>query len=88
MAEYHILPEGDEMADLRLGLNEDLLRRAQDRASRENTSLGAIISEFLRRWVDDADERTAVARLTLTAIDGPEYRSGGVSWTRDEIHER
>jgi hypothetical protein len=76
------------MANVTLALDEALLRSARVKAVHEHTSVNAVIREFLVRWVRDDDERAAVVERVRAALDAGEYRSGGVTWTRDEVHER
>ena len=55
---------------------------------RENTSVNAVIREFLTQWVRRDDERAATVERVRAALDASEYRSGGVTWSRDDLHER
>ena len=54
----------------------------------EHTSVNAVVREFLTGWTRDDDERAAVVERVRAALDASTYRSGGVGWTRDELHER
>ena len=76
------------MANVTLTLEDALLKRARVKAVHENTSVNAVIREFLAKWVRDDDERAAVVERVRAALDASEYRSGGVTWSRDDLHER
>jgi plasmid stability protein len=76
------------MANLTLALDDALLRKARVKAVHEHTSVNAAVREFLIAWVRDDEERGALVELARKALEAAEYRSGGVTWTRDELHER
>ena len=76
------------MANVTLALEDALLRQARVKAVHENTSVNAVIREFLTQWVRRDDERAAVVERVRAAFDASEYRSGGVIWSRDDLHER
>ena len=76
------------MANVTLALDDALLRKARVKAVHEHTSVNAVVREFLAGWVRDEEERAAMVDRVRAALDASEYRSGGVSWTRDELHER
>lgn len=76
------------MANVTLALDDALLRKARLRAVHENTSVNAVIRGFLTQWVQSDEERAALVARARAALADSDYRSGGVSWTRDELHER
>jgi plasmid stability protein len=76
------------VANVTLALDDALLQKARVKAVHEHTSVNAVIREFLAGWTRDDDERAAVVERVRVALDASTYRSGGVSWTRDELHER
>ena len=76
------------MANVTLALDDALLQKARVKAVHEHTSVNAVIREFLAGWTRDDDERAAGVERVRAALDASTYRSGGVSWTRDELHER
>ena len=79
---------GARVANVTLALEDALLRQARVKAVHENTSVNAVIREFLTQWVRRDDERAAVVERVRAALDASEYRSGGVTWSRDDLHER
>jgi plasmid stability protein len=76
------------MANVTLALDDALLRKARVKAVHERTSVNAVVREFLAAWVRDDEERGALVERARQALEGAEYRSGGVTWSRDELHER
>ena len=76
------------MARLTIVVDDDLLRRARERAAELGTSLSAVLREHLASWVS-ADERRASAVSALVE-QSKRARSGsaGHTWTRDDLHER
>jgi plasmid stability protein len=76
------------VANVTLALDDVLLRKARVKAVHENTSVNAVVREFLAAWVRDDDEREALVERARRALEAAEYRSGGAAWTRDGLHER
>jgi plasmid stability protein len=76
------------MANVTLALDDALLRRARVKAVHEHTSVNAAVREFLTAWVRDDEERGALVERARQALEAAEYRSGGVVWSRDALHER
>jgi len=76
------------VASLTITLDDEVLRRAQARATREETSLDSILRTHLEAYAaagstaDDVAE--AILRLSLKARSG--HRRS--RWTRDELHDR
>ena len=68
--------------------DEDTLERARVRAIQENTSVNAVVREFLVAYAGDNRQRAeACERLpALSRTCGS--RRGDAKWTRDELHER
>ena len=76
------------MANVTLAVDDALLRQARVKAVHEHTSVNAVIRDFLTAWVRDEDERAALVERAAEALDASRYRSGGVTWTRDDLHAR
>lgn len=74
--------------NLTITVDADVLKRARIRAITEDTSVNAVLREFLTSYAGIADRRQeAVERLTAMAKTSTSGR-GGATWTRDELHER
>lgn len=67
-----------------LSADEDLLRRARDRAQRNNTTLNALFRTWLQRYVgqERAGERYDAVMARLSHVEA------GGSFSRDELNER
>jgi len=75
------------MANLTLAIDDALLRRAREAAVRENTSMNALVRDFLSRCVDARSRRLeALARFESVAIASGSRNQE--PWSRDSLHER
>jgi plasmid stability protein len=77
------------MANLTLTIDDDLLKRARMRALQRDTSVNALVREYLEQVVSEAagiDPLDGFLALSepVAAGSGP----GGRTWTREELHER
>jgi len=75
------------MANLTLSLDDALLQRAREAALRENTSVNALVRDYLSRYVDARSRRLQV----LDAFDVVADRSNSSSqtpWSRESLHGR
>jgi plasmid stability protein len=77
------------MANLTLSLDAELLKRARIRALERDTSVNALVRDYLEKLAGQADETDAIRGLVELAQksesgSGP----GGRTWTRDELYER
>jgi hypothetical protein len=75
------------MANLTVAIDDALLQRAREAAVRENTSVNALVRDFLGRYVDARSQRLqALARFESVA-----EASGSRShepWNRESLHQR
>lgn len=75
------------MANLTLAIDDDLLRQAREAALRENTSVNALVRDFLGRYVDARSRRLA-ALSSFEAIAAASHSSSREPWSRESLHER
>ncbi|HTC59643.1 MAG TPA: hypothetical protein VK691_05925 [Solirubrobacteraceae bacterium] len=77
------------MTNLTVSINEVLLRRARIRALERDTSVNALVREFLEDLAAQAPPQEGI-RAILELARRSHSGSGptGRSWTRDELHER
>ena len=74
--------------NLTIVVDDDTLKRARIRAIQENTSVNAVVREYLTAYAG-ADRRRDEACDRLLALSrSGNSRRGGATWTRDELHER
>jgi hypothetical protein len=72
------------LKNITLSADEDLIRRARERAESENTTLNA---EF-RRWLAQYAEKPGTLAEFSAIMAGMEYAQPGKKFTRDELNER
>jgi len=75
------------MANLTLAIDDALLQRAREAALRENTTVNALVREFLGRYVH-ARSRRLEALHRFEALAASSHSASSAPWTRDELHER
>lgn len=77
------------MASLTLSIDEQLLKRARIRALEQDTSVNALVRDYLRSLVADESRGPGMAGfLTLTESARAGSGSQGRSWKREELYER
>lgn len=76
------------MANLTIVLDDDLLRRARVRAAQLDTSVNAVLRDYLLNWVGHDEARALAIRAFTEQARQATSSSGGHRWTRDELHER
>lgn len=77
------------MRNLTLTLPADLVRRAKIIAATRETSISALVAEYLEALAheeDDYDREWRDERRLMS--DGLPMRVGAVTWTRADAHER
>jgi plasmid stability protein len=75
------------MANLTLAIGDDVLKRARIRALQQNTSVNALVREYLVSYSGSSESQAAMDRVLELAASST-AGSGGRSWTRDDAHER
>ena len=76
--------------NLTLSIDEETLKRARMRAVTEDTSVNAVVREFLETYASgwqerrEAMDRILTLALNSTAGSGPEGRT----WTREDAYDR
>jgi hypothetical protein len=77
------------MANLTLAIADELLRRARQVAAEQETTVNALVRDYLEELVErhsyDADK---LIRELETLYAKTAVKKGRRTWTRDEIHER
>jgi predicted transcriptional regulator len=75
------------MANLTLSVDDELLQKAREAAVREQTSVNALVREFLEQYVGARERRLRA----LDALDALAERTESASqqpWSRESLHER
>jgi hypothetical protein len=77
------------MANLPITVNDDTLKRARMRALEEDTSVNAVLREYLEEYAGSRQEQIEAARRIIEA--SRESRSGsgpgGREWKREDAYE-
>ena len=76
------------MANVTFAIDEDVLRRARIKAIEQNTSVNAVVREFLESYAGK-DEQEAAVREFLELAKRSRASSGpeGRTWKREDIYE-
>ncbi|MEX2530552.1 MAG: hypothetical protein WD960_07255 [Gemmatimonadota bacterium] len=75
-------------SNLTITVDDEALRRARIRALEQGTSVNAILREFLEAYAGTRKDHVNAAQRIVSLAAASPGRSGGVRWTRDELHER
>jgi hypothetical protein len=77
------------MANLTLSVDDDLLRRARMRALELDTTVNAVVRDYLEGFAGESPARRALADF-LEITDGIAVSSGdeGRGWKREDLYER
>jgi hypothetical protein len=74
--------------NITLSLEKDLIKKGKIIASKKETSLSRLLSDFLKQIINE-EERYEVARRKAIDILNKGYHLGGkIHYSRDELHER
>jgi hypothetical protein len=72
------------MKNVTLSANEDVLRKAKNKAQNNNTTLNSLF----RKWLDDYTRDRNLALELERFLIKTEYAEAGRGFTRDEFNER
>lgn len=75
------------MTNLTLAIDDAVLQRAREAALRDNTTVNALVRDFLGRYVD-ARSRRLEALEQFEAIAGGSRSASQEPWSREALHER
>jgi hypothetical protein len=79
------------MGNLTISVNDETLKRARIRALENNTSVNAILNDYLEQYARMKDvqqaRQEALQKILQTALAHPINR-GDRPWRRDELYER
>jgi len=79
-----------KVQNVTLSLPQPLLRKFRVYAAERNQSMTALMTEAIRRMVDEEDSREAARQRLLKRIQNPPDLGthGVITWTRDELYDR
>ena len=75
------------MTNLTLAIDDALLQRAREAALRQNTSVNALVRDFLARYAD-ARSRRLEALDQFEAVACGSQSASSEPWSRESLHER
>ncbi len=75
------------MVNLTLSIDAELLQKAREAALREQTSVNALVREFLKQYVN-ARERRLLALDALDAVAESSESASTQRWSRESLHDR
>ncbi len=75
------------MANLTLSLDDNILQKAREAALRDQTSVNALVREYLTHYVDAKSRRLQAIDVLDKLAAGSNARSVG-TWSRDQLHQR
>ena len=74
--------------NLTIAVDDDILKRARMRAIQEDTSVNAVLREYLTVYAGVDRRRDGACERLLAMSQSCRSRRGGAAWTRDDLHER
>ncbi len=76
------------MANLTIAIEDDLLRKARLKAVEEDTSVNAVVREFLREYTGNASARLESAKRLIALAHEHATELGPITWKREELYDR
>lgn len=77
------------MANLTITIDESVLRRARTKAAAGGTSVNAVMRDFLEQYAGRSDVAAALAEMFEIADSaGASSGEAGITWTREDLHDR
>jgi plasmid stability protein len=76
------------MTNLTIAVDESIVRKARVRAINEGTSVSARIREFLADYAMGNDRQLVAGEAFIAAARRSKANSEGVTWSRDDAHDR
>lgn len=69
-------------------LDKDLIKKGKVIASKRETSLNRLLSDFLKQIVEEEDYYEQCKRKALNILNKGYHLGGKITFTREELHER
>lgn len=74
--------------NLTITVDSEILKRARKRAIEEDTSVNAVLRDYLESYAGSAPRRRRAVKRLLLLSNTAEAGRGDAAWTRDELHAR
>lgn len=76
------------MANLTISVDNEVLKKARIRALEQNTSVNAVLREFLESYAGVVEEHDKAVQNVISLSESSLSRRGKRQWSRDELYER
>ena len=76
------------MKNITVSIDEDVHRRARIKAAERETSVSAVVREFLIRWSGEETEYERLKRLQKETLDSIDTFRAGDRMPREDIYRR
>ena len=74
--------------NLTITVDSHVLKRARLRALEEDTSVNAVLADYLKAYAGGTVRNHQAVRRLLLLAESVDSGRGRAAWTRDELHER
>lgn len=74
--------------NITLSLDKDLIKKGKIIASKKETSLNRLLSDFLKQIVEEEDFYEQCKRKALNILNKGYHLGGKITCTREELYER
>jgi len=74
--------------NITLSLDKDLIKKAKILAARRQTSISRMLSEELKKIIDDSQKYDWAKRRALNHINKGFHFGGEITVSREDLHER
>ncbi|NCO67893.1 MAG: hypothetical protein COY75_05700 [Nitrospirae bacterium CG_4_10_14_0_8_um_filter_41_23] len=74
--------------NITLSLEKDLIKKGKVIASRKETSLSRLLSDFLKQIINEEEFYELSKRKALSILDKGFHLGGKIPCSREELHER
>lgn len=76
------------MKNITLSVDEEVLAGARRYASEHDSTVNALVREYLTRLAAQSENARTARRKILHLSNKSQARIGDAKWTREELHER
>ena len=74
--------------NLTITIDKEILQRARIRAIEEDTSVNAVVRQYLESYAGVAQRRREALEHLLRLSKTARTARGSATWTRDQLHDR
>jgi ribosome-binding protein aMBF1 (putative translation factor) len=76
------------MKNITLSVRDETLREVRKVAAERETTVNALVREFLERLANERERRASTRRRLAKFVKKSQAQVGPVTWTRDDAHQR